>query len=95
MWIVAIAWIYVVVLMAATETSVVAGIMTFFGYCVLPLSIVFYITGSKRRRARKAAAASAGAAAPAAATGTAAAASENGGQSAGDSAAGKVEDGNS
>jgi hypothetical protein len=58
MWIVALAWIYVVALMAATETSVVAGIMTFFGYCVLPLSIVFYITGSKRRRARKAAPAS-------------------------------------
>jgi hypothetical protein len=53
MWIVALAWIYVVLLMAATETSVVAGIMTFLGYCVLPLSIVFYITGSARRRARK------------------------------------------
>jgi hypothetical protein len=67
MWIIALAWIYVVVLMAATETSVVAGIMTFFGYCVLPLSIVFYITGSKRRRARKDASASA---APAAGTGS-------------------------
>ena len=54
MWIIAVGWIYVVVLMAATETSVVAGIMTFFGYCVLPLSILFYITGSKRRRARRA-----------------------------------------
>jgi hypothetical protein len=62
MWIVALAWIYVVVLMAATETSVMAGIMTLFGYCVLPLSIVFYITGWKRRRARKAASASAAAA---------------------------------
>jgi hypothetical protein len=59
MWIVALAWIYVVLLMAATETSMMAGIMTFFGYCVLPLSIVFYITGSNRRRARKAASASA------------------------------------
>jgi hypothetical protein len=55
MWIVAIGWIYVVALMAATESSALAGIMTFFGYCVLPLSIVFYITGSKRRRARGAA----------------------------------------
>jgi hypothetical protein len=52
MWIVAVGWIYVVALMAATEPTVVAGIMTFFGYCVLPLSIVFYLTGSKRRRAR-------------------------------------------
>lgn len=54
MWIVAIGWIYVVGLMALTEPTVVAGIMTFFGYCVLPLSILFYLTGGKRRRARRA-----------------------------------------
>jgi hypothetical protein len=54
MWIVAIAWIYVVGLMALTEPSLVAGIMTLLGYCVLPLSILYYLTGSKRRRARKA-----------------------------------------
>lgn len=53
MWIIAIGWTYVVLLMALTETSVVAGIMTFFGYCVLPLSILFYLTGGKRRRARR------------------------------------------
>jgi hypothetical protein len=53
MWIIAIGWIYVVALMAATEATVVAGIMTFFGYCVLPLSILFYLTGSKRRRERR------------------------------------------
>lgn len=58
MWIVAVAWIYVVGLMALTEASAVAGIMTFFGYCVLPLSILYYLTGSGRRR-RKAAAAQA------------------------------------
>ena len=46
MWIVAIGWIYVVGLMALTEPTVVAGIMTFFGYCVLPLSILFYLTGA-------------------------------------------------
>jgi hypothetical protein len=57
MWIVAIGWIYVVALMAATEPTAVAGIITFFGYCVLPLSLVLYITGSKRRRARRAASA--------------------------------------
>ncbi|NHZ32475.1 hypothetical protein F0185_02575 [Massilia sp. CCM 8692] len=50
MWLVAIAWIYVVGLMALTEHSIVAGIMTFLGYCVLPLSIVWYIAGSKMRR---------------------------------------------
>ncbi len=54
MWIVAVAWIYVVGLMAITEPSVVAGIMTFLAYCVVPLSILYYLTGSKRRRARRA-----------------------------------------
>ncbi|MCC2972630.1 hypothetical protein [Massilia sp. IC2-476] len=53
MWIVAVAWIYVVALMAATEPTVVHGVMTFVFYCALPLSIVFYLTGSKRRRARR------------------------------------------
>jgi len=53
MWIVAIAWMYVVVLMAATEPTVVGGIMTFVFYCALPLSILFYLTGAKRRRARR------------------------------------------
>ena len=52
MWIVAVAWIYVVGLMAITEPNVVAAIMTFFGYCVLPLSILYYLSGSKRRRLR-------------------------------------------
>ncbi|MBQ5947609.1 hypothetical protein [Massilia sp. ST3] len=53
MWIVAVAWIYVVVLMAATEPTVTGGIMTFLAYCVVPLSILFYLTGSKRRRAKR------------------------------------------
>jgi membrane protein implicated in regulation of membrane protease activity len=53
MWIVAIAWIYVVVLMAATEPTVVGGIMTFLFYCALPLSLLFYISGARRRRHRQ------------------------------------------
>jgi hypothetical protein len=48
---------YVVTLMAATEPTVVGGIMTFFGYGVLPILLVFYLVGSKRRRARTARAA--------------------------------------
>ena len=56
MWIVAVAWIYVVALMAVTEHSIVAGILTFVGYCVIPLSILFYLTGGRRRRARREAA---------------------------------------
>jgi hypothetical protein len=49
MWIVAIGWMYVVTLMAATEPSVVAGLMTFLFYGMLPLSLVFYLTGAWRR----------------------------------------------
>lgn len=50
MLIVALAWIYVVGLMAITEPSIVAGIMTFLFYCVIPLSILTYLTGGRRRR---------------------------------------------
>lgn len=54
MWIVAIAWIYVVGLMAVTQHSVLAGIMTFLGYCVLPLSLVLYVFGGRGRAQRRA-----------------------------------------
>jgi len=55
MYIVAIAWIYVVFMMSITERSVVAGIMTFLLYGVLPLSIILYLMGvPKRKRARAA-----------------------------------------
>ena len=50
---IAVAWIYVVMLMAVTEanqTSIVAGIMTFIFYCVLPLGIVLYILRSPQRK---------------------------------------------
>lgn len=55
MWIAVIAWVYVVGLMALTETSLVAGVMTFLFYCVVPLGILLYLTGGKRRRQRRAA----------------------------------------
>jgi hypothetical protein len=57
MLIVAVAWIYVVGLMALTETSIVAGIVTFLFYCVLPLGTLMYIAGTGRRKARRRAAA--------------------------------------
>lgn len=55
MLIVAVAWIYVVGLMALTEPSIVAGVMTFLTYCVLPLGIVLYLMDSGRRRRARAA----------------------------------------
>jgi hypothetical protein len=54
-WIVAIGWMYVVTLMAATEPTVVGAIMTFFGYGVLPLSLVLYLMGAGRRPRRRSA----------------------------------------
>ncbi len=53
MHIAAVGWMYVVLMMAITEDSVVAGIMTFFLYGVLPTLIIIYIGGSARRRQRR------------------------------------------
>ena len=59
MHLVALAWIYVVLMMAVAEAlspvgSVLGALITFFLYGVLPLSIVLYILGTPmRRRARR------------------------------------------
>jgi hypothetical protein len=61
MHLVAIAWIYVVLMMAvaealSTQGTVLGAVITFVLYGVLPLSIVLYIIGTPaRRRARRAA----------------------------------------
>jgi hypothetical protein len=53
MHIVAMAWIYVVLMMAITERSVIAAIMTFLLYGVLPLTIILYVMGTPARRRRR------------------------------------------
>ncbi|HEY6772730.1 MAG TPA: hypothetical protein VI140_02045 [Oxalicibacterium sp.] len=53
MHIVAIAWIYVAFMMAITETSAVAAIMTFLLYGLLPVSILVYLTGGARRKRKR------------------------------------------
>lgn len=50
MYIVAAAWLYVAVLMAATEPSVVAGILTFVFYGAAPLALLLWLFGVPRRR---------------------------------------------
>jgi len=52
MYIVAIAWIYVTLLMALTETNVTAGILTFGLYGLAPLSLVLWLMGVPGRRRR-------------------------------------------
>jgi len=48
----AVGWIYVTLMMAITEETVIAGIMTFFLYGVLPTVIIVYLGGSPQRRRR-------------------------------------------
>ena len=52
-YIVAIAWLYVVLMMALTETSVVAGLATFVAYGLAPLSLFLWLVGTPERRRRR------------------------------------------
>lgn len=80
MYLIAIAWIYVALLMAVAEAthangSVLGALVTFFLYGVGPLALVMYLLGSPvRRRARREEEAQADAAAAAEAEAAAAAA---------------------
>ena len=56
MLIIIIAWLYVVILMSMTDDTVIAGVMTFLLYGVLPLSVVVYLLNTPARRARRKAA---------------------------------------
>ena len=61
MYLIAIAWIYVVLMMSVAEAissqgTVLGAIVTFVLYGVMPLSILLYIMGAPgRKRARRAA----------------------------------------
>jgi hypothetical protein len=54
MYIVAIAWMYVILMMSITEESVIAGIMTFLLYGVFPLTIILYVMGTPQRKRNRA-----------------------------------------
>jgi hypothetical protein len=49
-YIVAIAWLYVTLLMAATEPSLVRGVLTFVFYGLGPLALLLWLMGGPRRR---------------------------------------------
>ncbi|MEF7617367.1 hypothetical protein V4F39_25875 [Aquincola sp. MAHUQ-54] len=58
MYLVAIAWIYVVLMMALAEAtspqgSVLGALITFGLYGLLPLSIVMYLLGTPMRRRKR------------------------------------------
>lgn len=99
--IVAVAWMYVVLMMALAEAmspqgSVLGAVITFVLYGVLPLSIVLYIMGTPgRRRAMRAQEQKQAACAPAQAPGSASPSAANpdrGGHAAGDAVAAKREE---
>jgi hypothetical protein len=54
MYIVAIAWLYVVFMMSITEESIVAAILTFLLYGAIPLTIVLYLIGTPQRKRNRA-----------------------------------------
>ena len=51
--IIVIGWLYVTVLVAANEPTIVSGIISFLFYGALPCGIILYLSGSKIRRQRQ------------------------------------------
>jgi hypothetical protein len=50
MYIVAIAWLYVTLMMALTEPNIIAGLLTFLFYGLLPCALLIWIIGTPQRR---------------------------------------------
>ncbi|MCZ7655105.1 MAG: hypothetical protein M5R42_13790 [Rhodocyclaceae bacterium] len=50
MYIVAIGWLWVVLMMALTEASLTAGILTFLFYGLFPLALFLWLMGTPQRR---------------------------------------------
>jgi hypothetical protein len=53
MYIIAIGWLYVTVLMAFTETSILAGVLTFLFYGLFPVALLLWLLGTPLRRKRR------------------------------------------
>lgn len=52
MYIIAIGWLYVTVLMALSEPNIVSGVLTFGFYGLLPVSLLMWLFGGPVRRRR-------------------------------------------
>jgi hypothetical protein len=52
MYVIAIGWIYVTLLMAATEPNLTAGMLTFVLYGLAPLALFLWLFGTPERRRR-------------------------------------------
>ena len=53
MYIIAIGWLYVTVLVAFNEPTIVSGIISFLIYGLLPCGLLLWMAGSKVRRQRR------------------------------------------
>lgn len=53
MYIIAIGWLYVTLLIAFNEASVIAGTISFLFYGLLPCGLLLWMSGSKVRRQRR------------------------------------------
>jgi biotin transporter BioY len=51
--IVAIGWLWVVLMMAITEKSVTGGVLTFVFYGLIPCAVTLYVMGAPGRRRRR------------------------------------------
>ncbi len=51
--IIVIGWLYVTILVAANEPTVISGIVSFLFYGVLPCGLLVYFAGSRVRRERR------------------------------------------
>ncbi|MEN9314146.1 MAG: hypothetical protein RIS35_539 [Pseudomonadota bacterium] len=56
MYIVAIAWLYVVLMVSITQPSPLKGVLTFLGTGLLPLALFLWLVGTPQRRRNQAAA---------------------------------------
>lgn len=50
MYVIAIGWLYVTLLMAATEENLTAGALSFALYGVAPLALLLWLFGTPQRR---------------------------------------------
>lgn len=53
MYLIAIAWLYVALLAAITDNSVVGGVLTFVFYGLAPMALFLWLFGTSSRRRRQ------------------------------------------
>lgn len=53
MYVIAIGWLYVTLLMAATEENLTAGVLTFVLYGAGPLALLLWLFGTPQRRRQR------------------------------------------